>query len=339
MEAVRDAGDDAQADAREALNALLAGQFDEAQKSRETDLAALEAKVARLRELHDKRAAAKTEIVARRADTLLRAADGLGWEGAAGEDKDDFFGKVRDSGGGFGGPVLLPPRFGTGGSGFGGLGDSAPGFGLGGFGGPTRVVPDLNTPVRAVTFGMAGTPPQVYIHRGSDDGLRRDDELTLTGFGGKTVGRIRLKVVEETHAHGPLVDGDPGDLTDNFGKSDHLTARTVTGRPPDAVPTGVKRAVRAVSGTVRGPVEITFQTERGDRVRFGDELRVVRDYSDGTTVGLGRIKITDVTEDAADGAFFGATGTFIPENPADPVALSADDDHVVVPPRPEQNDG
>ena len=77
--AVRDADDAGRSAAASKLREALAARFDAAQEDRETDLAALEAKVARLREMHDKRAAAKAEIVARRLDTLLRDAEGLGW--------------------------------------------------------------------------------------------------------------------------------------------------------------------------------------------------------------------------------------------------------------------
>ena len=132
VEAVRDADGDAKADAAAKLDALLTDQFDAAQRDRETDLAALEAKVKRLRELHDKRAAAKAEIVARRAETLLREADGLGW-GEPGNDGGRFPRPYSAPGGpdggggfgggiGFGGPATLPLGLGVGGGAFGGGG-------------------------------------------------------------------------------------------------------------------------------------------------------------------------------------------------------------------------
>ena len=121
---------DSDGDAREAalsdLKSTLGDRFDAAQADRETDLAALEAKVKRLRELHDKRAAAKAGIVARRAEALLRAAEGLGWEDPAG------------SGGGSGGRLSKEVPAGGGGLG-GGLGGNRFGGGFGGgFGGAGR---------------------------------------------------------------------------------------------------------------------------------------------------------------------------------------------------------
>ena len=65
--------------AKATLKTALAEHFDARQTAREKELAALEAQVKTLRDLHDKRAGAKDEIVARRADTLLREAAGLGW--------------------------------------------------------------------------------------------------------------------------------------------------------------------------------------------------------------------------------------------------------------------
>ena len=77
--AARDADDDARTAAAAKLHGALAEQFDARQAARESDLAALEAKVAKLRDLHDRRAAAKKEIVADRVETLLNEAAGLGW--------------------------------------------------------------------------------------------------------------------------------------------------------------------------------------------------------------------------------------------------------------------
>ena len=245
VDAVRDAEGDAKADAEAELAALLAERFDAAQAGREEKLAALEAKVAALRDLHDKRAAAKAEIVARRAETLLRAADGLGWDDpgdqTGGGDDPKRFG--LGGGGGFGGPATLPPGSGTGGGGFGGSGAGG-------------------------------------------------------GFGG---GR------------------------DRPARTSHLPL------------TGQMRPLTMVRGTAgRGPVEVTFRVGPDDRVRFGDELPVVRDRGDGAPVRLGSLKITEVAEDLDDpaDAFFGATGTFSPADPGDPPALDADDDRVLISRRP-----
>ena len=125
---------DADGDAREValsdLRNALADRFDAAQADREQDLAALEAKVKRLRELHDKRAAAKADIVARRAEALLRAAEGLGWEdpaGSAGGSGGRLNKEVPAGGGGFGGRR----GGGFGGAGLGGKSPAAAGTAVG----------------------------------------------------------------------------------------------------------------------------------------------------------------------------------------------------------------
>lgn len=63
------------------LTELVSKQFDRRQQFREKELKELEDKVAQLRSLHDRRTAAKSEIVRDRVKQLLRQADGLGWGG------------------------------------------------------------------------------------------------------------------------------------------------------------------------------------------------------------------------------------------------------------------
>src|SRR6185437_8882618 len=57
----------------------LSQQFSVQQQLRESELARVEARVKKLRELNEKRRAAQQTIVEQRLDQLLREADGLGW--------------------------------------------------------------------------------------------------------------------------------------------------------------------------------------------------------------------------------------------------------------------
>jgi hypothetical protein len=61
------------------LAELLAQQFSVQQQLRERELARVEARVKKLRELTQKRREAQQTIVEQRLDQLLREADGLGW--------------------------------------------------------------------------------------------------------------------------------------------------------------------------------------------------------------------------------------------------------------------
>jgi hypothetical protein len=63
----------------EIITKLTAQQFEAYQKQREEELNALEAKVQKLRELHDRREKEKKDIIGDRVRGLLRNADGLGW--------------------------------------------------------------------------------------------------------------------------------------------------------------------------------------------------------------------------------------------------------------------
>ena len=63
----------------EQLRSLVTEHFEVKQALRETQLAELEARVKRLRELHDRRTSAKSTIIEKRAQLLLDEANGLGW--------------------------------------------------------------------------------------------------------------------------------------------------------------------------------------------------------------------------------------------------------------------
>lgn len=64
---------------KEQLSETLAKQFDVQQQLREHEIAKIEAKVKKLRDLITKRTDARKSIIDRRLDQLLREADGLGW--------------------------------------------------------------------------------------------------------------------------------------------------------------------------------------------------------------------------------------------------------------------
>lgn len=61
------------------LSEALAKQFDQRQKRHEHEIAELEAKVKKLKDLVAKRQENRREIVSKRLDQILRDADGLGW--------------------------------------------------------------------------------------------------------------------------------------------------------------------------------------------------------------------------------------------------------------------
>lgn len=68
------------------LAELLAKQFGVQQQIREEEVAQIEARVKKLRELIEKRKAAQKSIIERRLDQLLRDAEGLGWIAATPDD-------------------------------------------------------------------------------------------------------------------------------------------------------------------------------------------------------------------------------------------------------------
>lgn len=70
------------------LASVVEEQFDIRQQVRERELEALETRIQRLRDLHEKRADAKAEIVERRVEQLVRDAEGLGWS-SGGSDPGD----------------------------------------------------------------------------------------------------------------------------------------------------------------------------------------------------------------------------------------------------------
>jgi hypothetical protein len=80
---ISDAGDGDRAKLKQSLEEALAQQFDTQQKMRELEVAAIEARVKKLREVISKRSDARRAIIDKRLDQLLREADGLGWNSPA----------------------------------------------------------------------------------------------------------------------------------------------------------------------------------------------------------------------------------------------------------------
>lgn len=68
---------------RSELQKLIGQQFDLRRQQREKEVVRIEARVRRLREILDKRSAARDEIVSHRLDQLIREANGLGWDHSA----------------------------------------------------------------------------------------------------------------------------------------------------------------------------------------------------------------------------------------------------------------
>jgi hypothetical protein len=64
---------------RTKLGDILSKQFDARQKRHRQEIEALEAKVAKLKDLVNKRQASREEIVTRRLEQVLRDSQGLGW--------------------------------------------------------------------------------------------------------------------------------------------------------------------------------------------------------------------------------------------------------------------
>jgi hypothetical protein len=69
---------------RTKLSTILQSQFDLQQKRRDLEVTRIETQLKKLRELMQKRTAARQSIVEKRLDQLLREADGLGWTPPAG---------------------------------------------------------------------------------------------------------------------------------------------------------------------------------------------------------------------------------------------------------------
>jgi hypothetical protein len=91
----------------EKLTQTIEQQFDIRQQIRAKELEALEARVKKLRELHEKRERAKDDIVEERVNQIVREADGLGWS-SGGEHGAFTFAPGRDP---FVQPVpAAPPR-------------------------------------------------------------------------------------------------------------------------------------------------------------------------------------------------------------------------------------
>ena len=73
------ADEDKRAKIKTKVQEALGKQFDAQQKRRDLELTRLEAQTKKLRELMKKRTDARTTIIEKRLDQLLREADGLGW--------------------------------------------------------------------------------------------------------------------------------------------------------------------------------------------------------------------------------------------------------------------
>ena len=71
------------------MEKVVARHFEIRQASRDRELKRLEEQVRKLREVHQKRAKQKEQIVQDRVRQLLRDADGLGWGGEPGEPRSD----------------------------------------------------------------------------------------------------------------------------------------------------------------------------------------------------------------------------------------------------------
>ena len=69
---------------KEKLSETLAKQFDVQQQLREHEIAKIEAKVKKLRDIITKRTDARKSIIDRRLDQLINEAEGLGWTQPAG---------------------------------------------------------------------------------------------------------------------------------------------------------------------------------------------------------------------------------------------------------------
>lgn len=74
----------------EQLSSVVSEQFEARQQARQQELERLEEQLKKLRQLHDRRASEKSQIVEDRVRQLLREADGLGW-GAEEQQHRNFY--------------------------------------------------------------------------------------------------------------------------------------------------------------------------------------------------------------------------------------------------------
>ena len=295
--------------ARDRLTRFLTEQFDAAQSGRELDLGALEAKVARLRELHEKRAAARGEIVARRLDTLLREAEGLGW----GEPDGSRAAAVS----------ALPPGYAR-----------VRTVGPSGEFGPGVMVIDAG-----VDDGLKLGDRLLVI---AADGSDREDYGTQL-----PVGEIVVRQLKADSAVCALVRERPagarkerfvreGDLVrieppGPFNSDPQAAAAPADPAAPfDAPMTGTTQRVLAADDR-DGDRWLTIDAGASDRIRPGDELRVMSAEKNerGGRLPIGRLRVTGVGENSAAGKFFPAEGADEVPEPGHPV---------IVPRRPERAD-
>jgi hypothetical protein len=118
---------------KEGLAKELEKLFDLQQKERESEIADIEARVKRLRDMLDKRTKARQSIISNRLDQLIREAEGLGWvePAPAGMPASGMMPMPSGSG------MYSGARSGMGGSGGGGMGYGA---GMGAYG-PVQATP------------------------------------------------------------------------------------------------------------------------------------------------------------------------------------------------------
>jgi len=130
---------------KDGLSKVLAKLFDLQQKEREREIADIEGRVKRLREMLDKRTKARQSIISNRLDQLLREAEGLGWVEPAPGSMPGMPGMgAGGMGGGYGG--------------FGGMGMGA--SGVMGSSGPARVAPTAPQPTPAAAQPAPGAAPK-----------------------------------------------------------------------------------------------------------------------------------------------------------------------------------
>ena len=303
------------AQARDRLTRLLTEQFDAAQAGRETDLAALEAKVAGLRELHEKRAAAKEEIVARRLETLLREAEGLGWgepdgsRAAAVSDRPPGYARVRTVGpsGGFGPGVMVIDA---------GVDD---GLKLG-----DRLLVIAADGSDREDYGTQLPVGEIVVRQ-----LKADSAVCAL-IRERPAGARKERFVRE----GDLVRIEP---PDPFNSDPQAAAVPVDpaepidpGEPSDAPMTGMTQHVFAADNR-DGDRWLTIDAGASDHIRPGDELRVMSAETNERRerLPIGRLRVTGVGENAATGKFFPAEGA---DEVPEPGHL------VIVPRRPQRDD-
>jgi hypothetical protein len=77
-------GEAARSKIKSSLATALEKEFDLQQKRRDMEVTAVEARIKKVRELMQKRSDARQSIIEKRADQLIREADGLGWTAPSG---------------------------------------------------------------------------------------------------------------------------------------------------------------------------------------------------------------------------------------------------------------